>query len=191
MLDSRLHSARLENAGPSFSGGISRSSVLRITDAEPQSMLRPCRGRCWCESVGSSTVTELTSSSPGGRAGDVDSSSVWGGDGSGAGGGDEVRRTPWNVCDDKGREAGEAGGAGRGVERMVLVADGGDAMELGIGDGGRCWRPMCKPDPGHFHAGWLQPVLASPCGVVVDLTSHLLCPLLSPHLQASQEPQDN
>lgn len=90
--------------------------------------------------------------------------------------------------------------AERQMELVVLVvgwrgwcwwADSGDAMELGIGDGGRCWRPPCKPDPGHFNTGWMQPVLASPCGVVLDLTSHLLCPLLSPHLQVSQEPQDD
>lgn len=35
--------------------------------------------------------------------------------------GDEVRRTPGKVCDDKGREADGAGGAGRGVERTVLA----------------------------------------------------------------------
>lgn len=71
-------------------------------------------------------------------------------------------------------------------------ADSGDAMEVGVGGGGKCRCPPCKPArPGALER-WLDTACPgiSLC-VALDLASHLWCPLWSPHSQVSQQPQDN
>ena len=53
------------------------------------------------------------------------------------------------------------------------------------------WHLLCEQNRGYLNTGWMQPVLMSPCCVILDLTPHLVRSPTSPPSGVSQQPQGN